>query len=178
MRHLARPALVYGLALVLCTLLIPFLTHDEPPREQAVEWAPPSAFEKTVGAGLARVGLTLHMHKPARVGQVIIVGNETTPDSVIRGALSFYPGQVLHYSALRQSEKKLAETGLFIVDETRGIRPTITVLDDPTNSGPYKDILVNVQEPGANRANKTATTPACTPGAVMRPPSSTARSVQ
>lgn len=84
--------------------------------------------------------------RPARVGQIIIVGNEKTPDAAIRKHIPFFPGEVLRYPTLREAEKKLADLKLFVVDPKLGIRPTVTVLDDPANPNEYKDILVNVVE--------------------------------
>jgi uncharacterized protein (TIGR03067 family) len=83
---------------------------------------------------------------PARVGQIIIVGNEQTPDAVILRHLPFYPGAILDYRSLQDAEKKLAALGLFVVDAKKGIRPTVTVVDDAANAGPFKDIVVKVQE--------------------------------
>jgi hypothetical protein len=70
----------------------------------------------------------------ARIGNIIIVGNEKTPDAVIRDCLPFYPGQALDYPALQKAEKKLAK---------KNIRATITVLESDSS---YKDILVDVKE--------------------------------
>jgi outer membrane protein assembly factor BamA len=79
----------------------------------------------------------------AKVGNVIIVGNERTRDEVIRKALPFYPGQLLRYPDLRTAERNLEKLGIFLVDKGKGIRPTVTVLE---SDGEFKDILVQVQE--------------------------------
>src|SRR5262249_36210136 len=82
---------------------------------------------------------------PARVGQIIIVGNTKTAGSVILKQLPFSPGACLNYQVVRTGERNLARLNRFVVDPAKGIRPTIMVLDpDPDN--PVKDIMVNVQE--------------------------------
>lgn len=71
------------------------------------------------------------------VGEVIIVGNTITQDRVIRQAVNLYPGQVLRYPDLA-----LAEAG-HLRNEQLGVRPTVTVIE---SNGPFKDILIKVQE--------------------------------
>lgn len=80
---------------------------------------------------------------PARVGQILILGNDITQDSVIRRAISLYPGQFLRQRDLRAAERNLMRLGIFKIDPVNGIRPTVTVLDDDSE---FKDILVTVQE--------------------------------
>jgi hypothetical protein len=85
--------------------------------------------------------------KVARIGQIIITGNDQTPDRLILKHLKFYPGQVLDYKALRAAEKRLAGMKCFVVDPAKGIRPTVTVIE---SDGEFKDILVKVQEAKKN----------------------------
>jgi outer membrane protein assembly factor BamA len=82
---------------------------------------------------------------PARVGQIIVTGNEVTRQNVILRQVPLFPGQVLTYPDLRVAERNLARLGIFETSPENGIRPTVTVLDPETDS-PFKDILVNVQE--------------------------------
>ncbi len=82
---------------------------------------------------------------PTRVGQIFIVGNTMTRDAVVRYWLDLYPGQELMFPHLRIGERNLAQSGLFVVDRQKGIRPTVTVLDNGGNSG-FKDLLVQVKE--------------------------------
>jgi outer membrane protein assembly complex protein YaeT len=82
---------------------------------------------------------------PATVGQIIIIGNTTTREQVIRRQLDIFPGQVLSYPNLRTSEAKLARLNIFEVAPDKGIRPTLEVLD-PDSDSPVKDVLVNVEE--------------------------------
>ena len=77
------------------------------------------------------------------VGEIIIVGNWVTQNSVILKALDLYPGEELRYPNLRIAERNLARLNIFEVNPELGIRPTVTVLE---NAGPFKDILVKVQE--------------------------------
>jgi RNA polymerase sigma factor (sigma-70 family) len=90
---------------------------------------------------------------PARVGQIIIVGNEKTSQNVILRQIKLRPGQVIDYPALRKAEKNLEALNRFIVDPKKGIRPTVTVVD-PDGDNPYKDILVTVQERGGDRGKQ------------------------
>jgi outer membrane protein insertion porin family len=81
---------------------------------------------------------------PAKVGEVIIVGNTVTQDRVIRRMMQgIQPGQILRYPELRIAERDLARLAIFEMNPELGVRPTIQALDSP---GPFKDILVKVQE--------------------------------
>jgi hypothetical protein len=83
---------------------------------------------------------------PARVGEVIIVGNTKTPDAVIRKHIGLFPGQVLDYASLRKAEKALADLKRFVVDPAKGIRPTVVVVERDDADAPFKDIVVTVAE--------------------------------
>jgi polysaccharide biosynthesis/export protein len=84
--------------------------------------------------------------KVLRVGQIQIVGNTMTANSVILEQLGLLlPGAVLSYPDLQKAEQKLARLGVFVVDADKGVRPTVTVVDAEGDS-PFKDILVQVQE--------------------------------
>jgi outer membrane protein assembly complex protein YaeT len=96
--------------------------------------------------GVVNVQYVVEERPPAKVGQVIIVGNEVTQDRVIRRVLGLYPGQTLRYPELRIAERDLARLNIFDTNAEQGTRPTITVLDDPLNNSEYKDVLVNVKE--------------------------------
>jgi outer membrane protein assembly complex protein YaeT len=82
---------------------------------------------------------------PARVGSIIIVGNDVTRQNVILRQIPLYPGQILTYPDLRLAENKLRQLHIFEDDPQKGIRPTLSVVD-PENDSEYKDILVQVQE--------------------------------
>ncbi len=84
---------------------------------------------------------------PARVGQVFIIGNEKTEQGVILKQVPVYPGQVLSYPDLKAAEKNLERTGLFVVDPRKGVRPTVTVRDNPVApDSEFKDIFITVEE--------------------------------
>jgi RNA polymerase sigma factor (sigma-70 family) len=86
---------------------------------------------------------------PARIGQIIIIGNENVKQDVILREVSLAPGQVLSYPDLLAAERALERLGLFRVDAVRGIRPTVRVVEssDPA----LKDIVITVEEkPAAN----------------------------
>ncbi len=95
--------------------------------------------------GVVRVQYEIKERPAAKVGQVIIVGNEVTQDRVIRRVIGLYPGQTLRYPELRIAEKDLARLNIFKTDNENGIHPSLIVLD-PDGEKEYKDILVQVQE--------------------------------
>lgn len=94
--------------------------------------------------GLMRMRFEVEDRPKAYVGEVIIVGNTVTQDRVIRRMLQgIQPGQVLRYPEIRIAERDLARLNIFEMAPEKGVRPTIQVLDNP---GPFKDILVKVEE--------------------------------
>jgi outer membrane protein insertion porin family len=82
---------------------------------------------------------------PARVGEIIIVGNEVTRQNVILRQVPLYSGQILTYPDLRVAERQLAKLGIFETNPATGVRPTVSVID-PESDTEFKDILVQVQE--------------------------------
>jgi outer membrane protein assembly complex protein YaeT len=94
--------------------------------------------------GFVQVRYDVIEKPPARVGQVIIVGNEVTKDSVIRHEINLYPGQILTYPELRLAERNLARRNIFEVNQETGDHPTVTVLENEDSE--IKDILVQVKE--------------------------------
>lgn len=94
--------------------------------------------------GFVRVQYVVEDRPMAYVGGVHIVGNTVTQDRVIRRMLQeLQPGQILRYPELGYAERNLARLSIFEMNPELGIRPTVQALDTP---GPYKDILVKVQE--------------------------------
>jgi outer membrane protein insertion porin family len=81
----------------------------------------------------------------ARVGNIIIMGNERTRQNVILRQVPLYPGQILTYPGMRIAEGNLARLGIF--KTTQDVHPTVQVAPGQENNGNiYKDILVEVQE--------------------------------
>jgi hypothetical protein len=81
---------------------------------------------------------------PERVGEVFIAGNTITQDRVIRRHLQgLQPGQILDRKELKLAEKTLGELGIFKYDPANNVGPTVQVID---SNGPFKDILVKVEE--------------------------------
>jgi hypothetical protein len=74
---------------------------------------------------------------PAKVGQIVIIGNEVTRQSIILDRVPLYPGEAIRYSDLRQGETNLRRTTLF---DAR-----ISVADAESASE-YKDIVVELTE--------------------------------
>jgi RNA polymerase sigma factor (sigma-70 family) len=110
----------------------PFATRaEERMRELGVKAEAPKTAEKP----------------PARVGQVFIVGNAKTRQEDVLKHVPLYPGQVLSYPDLKTAEKNLARSGLFVVDPGKGVRPSVTVRDNPADpDSEFKDVIIKVQE--------------------------------
>ncbi len=86
---------------------------------------------------------------PLRVGNVFVVGNSKTPQTVILAQVQIYPGQVLTLPDLRAAERRLEKLNLFEVNPDKGIRPTVSPIDSAYGSD-YRDLVVRVVEkPGA-----------------------------
>jgi outer membrane protein assembly complex protein YaeT len=97
--------------------------------------------------GVVQMQYEVEEKPPVRVGQIFIVGNDRTMQNVILRQVPLYPGQILTYPELRQAERNLARLNIFETSPDGAVRPTITVLDNPTNpDSQYKDLLINVQE--------------------------------
>jgi outer membrane protein assembly complex protein YaeT len=94
--------------------------------------------------GVVQVRYEIQEKPPAKVGQIIIIGNVVTKDRVIRRLIPVYPGQTLSYPLLRQAENDLARSNLFETDAEKGTRPTVSVLEDGDSE--FKNILVQVNE--------------------------------
>lgn len=77
--------------------------------------------------------------RQARVGQIFIIGNETTPDVAILEQVPLFPGGLLNYSDLRVAEQNLSRL--------KGLKskPKVTVLDLEGDSE-FKDIQITVEE--------------------------------
>jgi outer membrane protein assembly complex protein YaeT len=95
--------------------------------------------------GQVQLQFEVHERPPARVGQILVSGNEVTRQNVILRQVPLYPGQILTYPDLRLAEKNLAKLNLFEMNAEKGMRPTVTVLDNNDDS-PFKDVLVQVKE--------------------------------
>jgi outer membrane protein insertion porin family len=93
--------------------------------------------------GISRVVYEVEEKPLAKVGQIIIQGNDRTKDEVIRKAIVLYPGQTFNYADVKLAERNLEKLGIFEVNKEKGIRPTVTVLESDNE---FKDIQVQVQE--------------------------------
>lgn len=83
---------------------------------------------------------------PAKVGQIIVIGNDVTKRRVILRALGIYPGQTMQFPLLRQAERNLARLNIFNADPKLGSHPTVSAIEDPNNQSEFQDVLVQVQE--------------------------------
>jgi outer membrane protein insertion porin family len=86
---------------------------------------------------------------PFYVGRILITGNHTTKDNVIRRELRLHPGELFDTTAARRSESELRRTQLFLANYQAGTGPTITPLGEGTNlrdiSQPQRDVDVEVR---------------------------------
>ena len=85
-----------------------------------------------------------------KVGQIVISGNDTTPDDVILRQFGLYPGQPIYLADLQVAERRLLQLNRFEVDPAKGIKPTVTILN-PEKAEEFKDVLISVEE--TNPAN-------------------------
>lgn len=83
---------------------------------------------------------------PHKVGEVKVIGNETTKSRVVRSRMRLNPGDIASTIELRKSEQILKESRLFDVNPAENIAPS--VIFDPENDpgDEFQDVLVRVQE--------------------------------
>lgn len=101
--------------------------------------------EPEPGKGVVHVHYQVMEAPQMRVGDIKIVGNNITKDSVIRREIPLYPGQILSYPDLQFAQDNLSRLGIFKDEPQNGIKPTVEVIDAQGDS-PFKDLLVTVQE--------------------------------
>jgi hypothetical protein len=95
------------------------------------------------------VGFVGVKKQPARVGQIFIVGDESTGGAILED-VPLCTGAIITPSALRQAEKNLADLGIFQVSADGSIRPTVAVMksevdvDEPNFA--LREILITVKE--------------------------------
>jgi outer membrane protein assembly factor BamA len=97
--------------------------------------------------GFVQVNYQLMEEPQARVGQIIIIGNDRTAQNVILRQMPIYPGQVLSYPDLKVAEANLARLNIFEMSPDGSTRPTVEVRNNPfMPDSPFKDVIVNVRE--------------------------------
>ena len=96
--------------------------------------------------GICQVVYRVAEHTPARVGKIIIVGNDVTRDNVILRLLpdGLKPGQILSYPDVALAKQNLTRANIFN-DQEKGIAPSVEVLDAESDSE-WKDVLIRVNE--------------------------------
>jgi outer membrane protein insertion porin family len=104
--------------------------------EPTIVWSPQGV------PGVCSVQYQLEERQPARVGQIMIVGNERTRQNVILRQIPLYPGQLLTYPDIELGQRNLQRLNIFA---NQPEPPKIEVLN-PESDSVYKDILVKVQE--------------------------------
>lgn len=88
---------------------------------------------------LAVVDFTVTEKVPAAISSITIEGLKKTRPNVVMRELLFKEGEVIRYSSLLKSQRRLYMTGLF---ESVFIRPVSTSANDPAG----KDILIDLNE--------------------------------
>jgi outer membrane protein insertion porin family len=86
--------------------------------------------------GLVDLTFTIAEGGSFTVGRVIVRGNETTKDKVVRRSLDMYPGDTFDLTATKKAEQSLVQTRIFA---NARVQP---VGDDPE----VRDVLMNVEE--------------------------------
>jgi outer membrane protein assembly complex protein YaeT len=104
----------------------------------------PVAYYPPDRPGEVNVVYEVQERPPARVGEIIVSGNEVTRQNVILRQVPLYPGQILTYPDLRIAERNLARLNIFQFKPDLGIKPTVTVLD--RDDSEFKDVLIQVHE--------------------------------
>jgi outer membrane protein assembly complex protein YaeT len=101
--------------------------------------------EPGAGTGIVHVHYEITESQPFRVGDIIVRGNTTTQDRIIRREIELYPGQILSFPDVIKSQNNLSRLGIFKEDPVQGIKPQVEVME-PKGDSPFRDILVTVQE--------------------------------
>lgn len=84
--------------------------------------------------------------QPKKLGQVRVVGNETTKSRVVRSIVDLEPGAQANTVELREAQQRLIDARLFKIDPAQGTVPSVQF--DPANdpAAEFQDVLINVQE--------------------------------
>jgi outer membrane protein insertion porin family len=91
------------------------------------------------GTHLAMIDFTITERYQAHIDSVRMTGLVKTHRNVVTRELPFKPGEIVHYSTLLESQRRLYQTGLF---ESVFIRPVPGTTGDSTG----RDILVDLKE--------------------------------
>lgn len=80
-----------------------------------------------------------------RVGPIIVIGNDKTPQSVILDQVPLYPGNRLYFWRLGLAEFRLSRLGLFELNPDKGIWPRVNAIMRPGDSQ-FKDLVIELVE--------------------------------
>lgn len=72
-----------------------------------------SRVEDVEDGGLVRITFNVNEADPARIGQILIVGNERTKEKVIRRELTVEPGDLYRTSDIIASQRRIGNLGFF-----------------------------------------------------------------
>jgi len=89
---------------------------------------------------------SVHAKPLGTVGQITIVGNTETTDTVILGQLPFKPGDTFSNADLDLAVRRLELLHLFVVDPVREIRPIVRAIEGEQAPEALAHILVEIRE--------------------------------
>ncbi|HUU29214.1 MAG TPA: outer membrane protein assembly factor BamA [archaeon] len=94
---------------------------------------------------LININLVLNEGEPATVRKIIIKGNETTFENVIRRRISIFPGDLYRQPLVKMSYQSLVNSGFF--EQDIGVDPR------PVSEGGEVDLIFKVKEKRTGSAN-------------------------
>ncbi|MBL8879902.1 MAG: outer membrane protein assembly factor BamA [Phycisphaerales bacterium] len=97
-----------------------------------------ATFDFTDQPGVVVAKFVIDEGRQSKVGRITIRGNSKTRDEVVRRELRIYPGQDFNTVAMRRSERRISETGLFQQGKVK-----VTPLEDIQG---FREALVEVEE--------------------------------
>jgi len=94
---------------------------------------------------LISINLVIQEGEPATVRKIIIQGNETTFENVIRRRITIYPGDLFRQPLVKMSYQNLVNSGFF--------EPDIGIEPRPVGEGNEVDLIFKVKEKRTGSAN-------------------------
>jgi len=94
---------------------------------------------------LINISLVIREGEPATIRKIIIQGNETTFEDVVRRRITLYPGDLYRQPLVKMSYQRLVNSGFF--EQDIGIEPR------PVEEGSEVDIVFKVKEKSTGSAN-------------------------
>ena len=95
---------------------------------------------------LISINLVIQEGEPATVRKIIIQGNETTFENVIRRRITIYPGDLFRQPLVKMSYQNLVNSGFF--------EPDIGIEPRPVGEGNEVDLIFKVKEKRTGSASR------------------------